>query len=448
MLDQMFTAENFRRIFDIENRKGFDLASRFFPTLEDHTLAVRDKVKEIRQHRAFAQTMASEEFKEKLHSLKQELNALKMAKSTAVDDLLEEISLEITKSSFKIELSRKMGPGGKPVFCIDAEPKTYFAIKQLQHNIYRIYGVKQSSRHDIVCQIRDTLNNIFPFEVVRTDISTFYESINRRDLILKLDEDQLLSSTSKKYIKQVLDSYGKIAGTSNGIPRGVGISAYLAELHLRQVDSAIRSLPGNVLYCRFVDDIVAIFARPPAGTSLGSYKDRIIEILNKNALANNPSKTFDFKTDDPGQKVFDYLGYDFSLDSGKLSLSPSLKRISKYQARLDISFEAYWKKRATQPRLAHRELVGRIKFLTGNARLANSKSHACTGIYFNNSAATDTTRFSQLDTALKSHIDTLKSSRLQKRLRKLKFSTGFLERRYHNFSTKELQSIVRAWKHA
>lgn len=28
MLDQMFTAENFRRIYDAENRKGVDLATR------------------------------------------------------------------------------------------------------------------------------------------------------------------------------------------------------------------------------------------------------------------------------------------------------------------------------------------------------------------------------------------------------------------------------------
>jgi len=51
MLDQMFTAENFRRIYDTENRKGVDLATRFFPTLEPLTHALRDKVKEIRDLR-------------------------------------------------------------------------------------------------------------------------------------------------------------------------------------------------------------------------------------------------------------------------------------------------------------------------------------------------------------------------------------------------------------
>jgi hypothetical protein len=52
LLDQMFTAANFRRIFDSENRKGLDLASRFFPNLASHTFSIKDKVQEIRALRA------------------------------------------------------------------------------------------------------------------------------------------------------------------------------------------------------------------------------------------------------------------------------------------------------------------------------------------------------------------------------------------------------------
>lgn len=152
MLDQMFTAENFRRIYDAENRKGLDLATRYFPTLEPHTLAVREKVKDIREHRALGPTMAADVFEAKLLALKNELAALKATKSAAVDDLMDDISQKILKPSFKIDLSQKTGPEGKPVYCIDAEPETFFVIKQLQRNIHRIYGVKQANRHDLVCQ--------------------------------------------------------------------------------------------------------------------------------------------------------------------------------------------------------------------------------------------------------------------------------------------------------
>lgn len=447
MLDQMFTAENFRRIYDAENRKGLDLATRYFPALETHTLSVREKVKDIREHRALELTMASDTFEEILLSLKEELAKLKTAKSAAIDDIMDEISHKVLKPSFKIDLSQKTGPGGKPVFCIDAEPATFFVIKQLQRNIHRIYGVKQANRHDLVCQLRDMIGSNFPFELVRTDISSFYESIDRKRLIEKLDGDQLLSPASKKYIKQVLDSYGKISGTSTGIPRGVGISAYLAELYLRPVDKAIKATPGTVLYCRFVDDIVAVFARPPAGTNLGSYKDRIINIFNDNALTHNAAKTFEFKLADPSPKSFEYLGYRFSLTGGKCEIEPSTAKVDKYRARMKAAFDAYWWQRSISPKTAYRELVARIKFLTGNTRLSNSKSQAVTGIYYNNSVATDLGSFDQLDKELKALIGTLKSTSLQKQLKKLKFATGFMQRRYHNFSTRELQMIVGAWKH-
>lgn len=447
MLDQMFTAENFRRIYDAENRKGLDLATRFFPSLKPHTLAVRDKVREVREHRRLEMTMAADQFEAAMLALKEELATLKSAKSEAVDDLMDEISLKVLRPGFKIDLSQKTGPKGKPVFCIDAEPETFFVIKQLQRNIQRIYNVKQANRHDLVCQLRDMLGSSFPFELVRTDISSFYESIDRKRLVEKLDGDQLLSPASKKYIKQVLDSYGTISGTATGVPRGVGISAYLAELYLRPVDKEIKAIPGAVLYCRFVDDIVAVFARPPAGTSLGSYKDKIIDIFGENALMHNAAKTFEVALADHSPKDFEYLGYSFSLKDGKLKISPSTAKLDKYRTRMKAAFEAYRLERLMRPRIAYRELVGRIKFLTGNTRLSNNKAQAATGIYFNNSVATDLTGFHQLDTELRGLIDTLKSTSLQRQLKELKFTTGFVERRYHNFSTRELQTIVRAWKH-
>lgn len=448
MLDQMFTAENFRRIYDAENRKGLDLANRYFPSLEPLTLAVRAKVQEIRDHRAARATMNVDVFESKLLVLQNELAALKADKVAAVDALMDEISHKVLKPTFKIELSKKDGPNGKPVYCIDAEPETFFVIKQLQRNINRIYKVKQANRHDLVCQVRDMLGSSFPFELVRTDISSFYESINRKKLLEKLDSDQLLSPASKKYIKQVLVSYGAESGTAVGVPRGVGISAYLAELYLRPIDNAIRAIPGLVLYCRFVDDIVAIFARPPAGNSLGSYKTKIIDIFDENELAHNAGKTQEFAFPDPNPQSFEYLGYKFNMHAGKCEIAPSTTKIEKYRTRMNAAFKEYWLERSLRSRRAYRELIWRIKFLTGNTRLSNSKSLAVTGIYYNNSIATDLTSFGQLDNELKALICTLHSSSLQKKLKKLRFTTGFEQRRYHHFSARELQTIVRAWKHA
>ena len=448
MLDQMFTAENFRRIFDAENRKGADLASRYFPVLEPHTLAIREKVKGIRDLRKIKATLTTEDFDAQLSLLRGELSALKADKSSAIDLLMDEVSNRVLKPTFKISLTEKNGPKGKKVYCIDAEPETYFAIKQLQKNIHQTYGVKQASRHDLVCQLRDMLGSKFPFELVRTDISSFYESINRQRLIEKLDQDQLLSSASKKYIKQVLNSYGDISGSVTGIPRGVGISAYLAELYLRSVDKAIRGIPGLVLYCRYVDDIVAIFARPPVGGVVGSYKNAIVAILGSSGLSQNVEKTAEFNLSDPSSKKFEYLGYRFLVEKpGAVVVSPSAAKIVKYRARIGAAFSEYWREVPVSPKVAYRKLLARVKFLTGNTRLSNSKSCAVTGIYFNNSLADDLSSLKLLDKRLKKFIEELKRPSLKKSLKRFKFTTGFEQRRYHNFSAKELQVIVRAWKY-
>lgn len=447
VFDQMFTAENFRRIYDVENRKGADLAARYFPTLEPLTLAVRDKVKDIRELRKGKATLTTSDFEAQLVTLRAELVTLKAAKSSAIDVLMDDISQKVLKPSFKIDLSEKTGPKGKSVFCIDALPETFFVIKQLQRNIHHIYGVKQASRHDLVCQLRDMLGSGFPFELVRTDVSSFYESIDRKRLIEKLDRDQLLSPSSKKYIKQVLNSYGEISGAAAGIPRGVGISAYLAELYLRPVDKAIRAMPGLVLYCRFVDDIVAVFARPPTGKNLGSFKDLILAIFDGSGLTHNALKTSELQLIDASTKKFEYLGYRFLIKAGKVEISPSAAKVVKYRARMNAAFRHYGRERSVDPKSAFRKLAARIKFLTGNTRLANSKACAVTGIYFNNSIATDLSSLKLLDKRLKTHIEELKRTSLQRKLKKFRFTTGFEQRRYHNFSTRELQMIVRAWKH-
>jgi hypothetical protein len=443
----MFTAENFRVIFDAENRKGIDLAGRYFPELEPHTLKVKDKIREIREFRSKQGMLQPEEFTANIAKLKADLADLKFKRSVAIDETLETVSAEVLKPSYKLGLTQKAGPKGKAVFCIDGTPESFFVMKQLQRNINKIYDVKQSNRHDLVSQLGDTVKSKFPFEIVRTDISDFYESIDRKRLLNKLDADQLLSPSSKKYIKQVLDSYGSITSTTIGIPRGVGISAYLAELYLRPIDRQINATPGIVLYCRYVDDIVAVFARPPAGKAQGSYKDLIVNVFAKNGLAHNTAKTKEFDLGLSGGKEFEYLGYRFALRNGKCSVSPSASKISKYEMRINAAFDDYEAGASVDSRRAYRELVSRVKFLTGNTRLLNSKSSAAVGIYFNNPAVSDLSSFQALDKLLKIRIEKIRRPNLRKRLKPYKFVDGFSERRFHNFSIRELQTIVKAWKH-
>lgn len=448
MLDQMFTAESFRRIFDIENRKGVDLASIYFPNLEQITNTIRDKAGEIRALRKIKPNMPSEVYESNYSKLKSELSTLKSKKSDLIDIEMENISASASKPDFKLTIQRRDIPNAKSAYSVGETAEAFFVVKQLQYNINRIYGVKQSNRHDLSCQIRDTIISGFPFELVRTDISEFYESIDRKRLYNKLDQDQLLSFSSKKYIKQLLNAYGNLSGSAVGLPRGVGISAYLSELFLRSVDRSIRNLPGLVLYCRYVDDIVAIFARPPGGDEIGIYKDIISNILTTNGLSMNSSKTLEIDyADHTRQNVFEYLGYKYTGAGNNLLIAPSDAKMAKLRQRLDATFKNYAERKCVDSRLAFREIVSRIKFLTGNTRLSNSKSIATIGIYYSNSLVNDLTGIKQLDTTLRNRIRQIKRPALRQKLKKYQFESGFLERRFHKFNSKEIQKIVEAWKH-
>jgi len=448
MLDQMFTMENFRKIFDRENRKGNDLGKEFFPEVVVISQRIKDKNAELRKLRSRKDKLSPEDFESERTDLAQSIRKLKSERSDLVNKELEVISQKITNTSYKISLQKKIGPKEKAIYVLEDSPENYFIEKQLQNNIYRLYKVKQSSRHLLTSQIKNTLQNNLPLEIVRTDISSFYESIDRVRLLNKLDEDQLLSSASKKIIKQILRSYEDLSGSTKGLPRGVGISAYMSELYLRNLDRQIYALPGLLLYCRYVDDIVAIFVRPETGKSVDSYLNIVIDCIKNNGLDHNEEKTDEIKTKVTPVYSFEYLGYAFNkVNTDSLKILPSSSKLTKIEKRLELVFDVYYKARILNARKAHRDLVSRIKFLTGNARLINSKANATTGIYFNNSLVTDPTVFDVLDKKLSSMIDATKRKQLKKNLNRFKFKEGFTQRRFHNFSSQELKNIVKPWKH-
>ena len=217
---------------------------------------------------------------------------------------------------------------------------------------------------------------------------------------------------------------------------------------MRPIDREIKAIPGLVLYCRYVDDIAAVFARPHEGGPLGAYEAAIATVLSNHGLAHNVQKTKAFALGGPQKHDFEYLGYRFVLAQGQCSIEPSQGKILKYEKRINAAFDEYDLQSSINSRRAYREIVSRIKFLTGNARLVNSKSTAVTGIYYNNSMVTEISSLAHLDQLLKTRVENIKRPNLRRRLKKYKFTVGFSERRFHKFNSQELERIVRAWRHA
>lgn len=445
MLDQTFSAQNFRRIYDIENRRGRNVDRAFFPELVEASARITTTSANIRAARKANAGAADDTLNAILLPLRENLRSDREARDALVEAKIAEVA-EAVLGGYQIHLEQRTGPHGTALCTLPPDPRAFFIGKQIQHNISRLYGLRAGNRRAIVSQVYDFLNSSFSHFCIRTDISSFYESINRQELMKELDSDQLLSFGSKKYIKQALSSYGTLTGSAVGIPRGLGISAFLSELYMRSIDENIKQLPRVSYYARYVDDIIIIFS-PAANDDTSDYISNISTIVSEKHLSLNMTKTTVGVTNLAQAFQFDYLGYRFTVSGGNCRISMGHKKMARYRARIDRAFAAYNHRAVFDQKGAARMLVARIKFMTGNTRLINNKRHAYTGIYFNNSHLTELGHLAGLDAYLAHKIATLQSAALQDRIDGHSFARGFSECRFTKYGTRNLARIVGAWRY-
>lgn len=444
MLDQSFSADNFRKIFDLENRRGNYLEGKYFPKLKRLRQKVQEGSRELWNFRRRKNLYTSEEYQYLKSKASEKLATHKCKWEIELMNRLGKVSSEICARNFSFGMMELDIGQPKKVFVTDDTAAAYFALKQMQFNIRRVYKVRPSNRHQIICQLRELLCDKLPKYVVRTDVSSFYESIPRIKILRKLRDDPLLSLQTKKLIRKILHEYGQLTGSDRGVPRGIGISAYLTELYMRDFDSKLRNYPGVLYYARYVDDIVIIYC-PPPNIGNETIEQLVEESFEKLGLQMNPEKTENFTA--PNFQMT-YLGYKFVVGNGRIKLRMSEAKLDRYRKRIDMAFSDYEKKSDADELTARRILKKRIDFLTGNTRLANNKKNIVTGIYFSNSLLTETKDLIDLDHHLKSKVATLDDGRLKARLQQRSFEKGFENKRYHKFSTQDLSEIVEAWKHA
>ncbi len=86
MVDQSFSAENFRKIFDYENRKGVYLEGLFFPRVEKLTKEIKDSVRDIKKYRRKKYTIAADEYEQKKEELNEKKKELKEKKEALLNE--------------------------------------------------------------------------------------------------------------------------------------------------------------------------------------------------------------------------------------------------------------------------------------------------------------------------------------------------------------------------
>lgn len=311
---------------------------------------------------------------------------------------------EIQNHSFEFgELGTKKSNDKITYFFTD--PKSKLVEAKVNDNLKRSYNVKPNDRTITVSQIKTLLSEAGPFFIIKLDIKSFFESIDRSKLIQELSS-QMLVSTETQWLLNKLDQTFRFKNIQ-GLPRGLSISTTLSEIALSEFDASIRAMPGVYFYSRYVDDILIFCFKNEK-----KIKSDIEKLLKKTRdLYVNIDKSEEYsvqcrcrssclctsgncrcrlrcrcKEEDGEDTTLDYLGYKFifkDTPNGKnlktVDIDIADKKIKKMKTRIARSFQAY--RKSGDLLLMQR----RLKFLTGNYPIYRGRSDRGLkgGIYYN-----------------------------------------------------------------
>lgn len=339
-------------------------------------------------------------------------------------------------------------------------------VRKLNDNIKRIYKDEQANRKFIIHQVKTLLNETAPFWIIKTDIKSFYESIDRDRIFRKLKNDAMLSYYSVFLIKKIFEHPDIISQT--GLPRGLNISSSLSEIYMRNFDKSIQRYKDVYYYARFVDDIIIFLNNKQSAIDLFESLNEIISNEKLDLKINNDkTELFDglnFKilkkgyNKRPIHNNIEYLGYKFCLNENenkrenKLQISIADKKIKKIKTRIIKSYLDYINNSDFDL------LKKRVKFLTGNYGI--SKSHDGSilkaGIHFNYTHINNFNILKELNVFHKKIIYSkrgsigvklnAKLSNLQRdALKKHCFLAGYKNKTYNSFSYVQMGQIIKCW---
>lgn len=450
-MKQSFNVENFIKIYYDENRKGDYLDVRFpeFINLKHYGNSIKEINRKFRD--GFYST---QEQKERANRRKEKLQKRKFDNLKAILLLVEE---KIDKKNYLISMITK-SIKGKTAYTLDrSNIETFFLFKQIQKNIQHSFKVKQADRNEIISQVINMLDNGFPKYIIRTDIKSFYESIPHDKLKKVISRNHILSPLSKKVINEILRQYQTMTGHDKGIPRGIGISAYLAELYMRDFDNYIKNLKNVTYYARYVDDIITVFT-PNNKYDSTDYLNLIDEKITRYGLARNTDISKNEQIDMRQNSInfnFDFLGYNLNY-SGELKIDLSNNKFQKLKRKIELSIDAYNTSSKFNEKQARKELIKRVKYLTGNTRLLGVKKDILIGIYFSNQYLNDLSKLKNLDTFFHNgminhklkpyHLLSIDSLQLKNKLKTFSFENNFNNKKFYKFSNKDLKEILSIWR--
>ena len=372
---------------------------------------------------------------------------------------------------------------GFPVYSTD-DYANVLALRKINDTICRLYRIKPSDRAVIVRQVANLLSESTPKSVLRIDVRSFYDNVDRDYLLRVLDGNHLLSRSSKKILGQFFSS--AFPGLGKGLPRGACISASLAEFAMGEFDAAVRAIDGVYFYARYVDDIVIFTVKDPYAL-WGVVEQKLPPRMRLNkAKSTAPFKVRDCKCSYlckcagpctcknkcvcgpntlPANRM-DFLGYQFVFPAiiakshtkaQPVVISLARSKIQKIKTRIIRAFQDF----GVAP--DYGLLRDRIRFLAENhfVKTKGSGRRIKSGIYYNYRLVErnlgEIGVLAELNDFVRRAIFSTKgpfSAALQKGLSKdqrrslaeISFSSGFLHRRLAKLSSTRMHEAKECWR--
>ncbi len=377
-------------------------------------------------------------------------------------DVISE-AVEIGKNGFDQPQMKQSTLRGKSVLQFENFAELLVS-RHISTNIRAITGAKQDDRRFIIDCLVSLLSEGLPFKVYKLDIRQFYESSHPTELVDELRRHEGFSGQSCSALQSLFSELSQMG--IPGLPRGLGLSAILAEYSMRNFDEFVFNQEEVWFFARFVDDIIIISsgredktnfikgleAHLPAGLEFNQQKQKVLDFspFNKNRTGT--------------EAAFPFLGYEFRIDHIKredgqlrrdvnLDIAPSkVKKLKTRIVRSLIDFRSNGD---------FEMLHDRIKLLTSNFNYVDRKAgvRRVSGIYFNYPGIDNqkSTALLELDRFLRNalmspHKKNKWRPQLTKAQRKLlvqlSFSSGFRDRRFFSFSPERLATLVACWRYA
>ncbi len=232
---------------------------------------------------------------------------------------------------------KKLNKNGRVVYVPTIRDR--IVLEHLKNCLVQKYKLKTQNRNHIIDELKILCEEKMHYYIIRTDIDSFFSKINHEKLLDKLLKSSLLNINQINLIKNLLKKMPNV-----GIPQGIGISNYLAELYLENFDFEIKSISPRVFYySRYVDDIILIIPGKINKLEKNVFQNKLEDIFKKYDLEINKKKTKYLDFTKENSNSFDYLGYSFQRVDNKLIMEIADYKIHKLKVQIDNIFDNYTK---------------------------------------------------------------------------------------------------------